>query len=465
MGNTIIQSMSRGQNGLQLLENFESDNFISDQGWQLVNGVPKTTTSAAYSELQSFQLDLTYPKIKKVFATPFRWSAGWFLDDPAQTLTTFNPFIQWQSIAAPATWGIGVNNAVSTTKYTMTVNNVQVASAVTRTAGWHRFEISYDESFSDVRLIIDGSTISTVVIGGLNFTVLFLGVNTFVGATAFGYWDLIQAARSPSIRFFNLAPASLTAGGTFSIYNDAGVLIAGPGGIVGGTITQGFVYPLNMPFDGYFAFTQPNDVQPKFRGPIQSFCVGDVWNYNEFNLGRRVSTFRKTRKASRSDLESTSGINQSLFYFSRDMVGLTLSDLTDDEQQSLQRWWGYAKSGNIFSAAIDSQDVYVGKLTVATGGNASTITLDTTAGLNRKSKIMLTRANGQTFEIAEVKSIAGLVVTLQQALAQGYEIGDQARHSYYWPFAISTDAEFMAMLTNTKLKRWTAMVNFKEAIL
>jgi len=465
MGNTIVQSMSRGQNGLQLLENFESDNFIADQGWTLVNGVPKTTNTVAYSELRSFQLDLTYPKIKKVFATPFRWSAGWFFDDPAQTVTTFNPFIQWQSIAAPATWGIGVNNAISTTKYTMTVNGVQVASAVTRTAGWHRFEIWYDDFLSDVRLKIDGSTISTVVIGGLNFTVLFLGVNTFVGATAFGYWDLIQAARSPYMKFFNLAPASITAGGAYSIYTADGTLVAGPGGIIGGTVNQGFVYPLDMPFDGYFAFTKIGDVLPKFRGPIQSFCVGDVWNYNEFNLGRRVSTFRKTRKVSRSDLESTSGINQSLFYFSRDMVGLTLTDLTDDEQQALQRWWGYAKSGNVFSAAIDSQDVFIGKLTVATGGNASTITLDTTAGLNRKSKIMLTRANGQAFEVAEVKTIAGLVVTLQQQLVEGYEIGDQVRHSYYWPFAITTDAEFMASLTNTKLKRWMATINFKEAIL
>lgn len=465
MGNTIIQSMSRGQNGLQLLENFESQNFLGDQGWQVVNGVPTTTNVVAYSELRSFQLDLTYPKIKKTFTTPFRWSAGWFFDDPAQTITTFNPFIQWQSIAAPATWGIGVNNAISTTNYTMTVANVQSASPVVRTAGWHRFEILHDEFFDEVRLKIDGVLISTLAFPGLNFTVLFLGVNTFVGATAFGYWDLIQVTKSAYIKFTNLAPASLAQGALSSLYLTDGTPVSLNDTVVGGVVFVAPLYPINVPFDGYFVFSKTDRVLPLFRGPVQSFSGGDVWNYHEFNLGRRVSTFMKTRKAMRTDLEATSGINQSLFYFSRDMVGLTLTDLTDDEQQSLQRWWGYAKSGNVFSAAIDSQDLFVGKLTLATGGNATTITLDTTAGLNQKSKIMLTRANGQTFEVAEVKSIAGLVVTLQQALVEGYEIGDQVRHSYYWPFAITTDAAFMASLTNTKLKRWTAMISFKEAIL
>lgn len=463
MGNTILQHLVRAKSGLMLLEDFEAVDFMSDQGWTLNNGVPTTSTSIFFSGVKSLAMDLTYPQIQRSFSTPFRWSAGYFFDDATQTVTTFKPFLQWISTAPAGTWGLGVANATSTGFYTKIVNGVQTATAVARTNGWHKFELGYDGS--DVVLSIDGVVVNTSATAGLNFNIVKVGLQTFVGATAFGFFDLIQVTTSKIITFTGLPfITGAPAGASGTLYDAAGAILAGP------TVTTG-TYTVDVtalvpqqPFLGSFASSKADGQRPLFRSPVLTFSAGDIWVYNNFDLGRRVPSFKKPRATNRADIESSAGVNQSLFYFSRDVVGLTLSDLIDDQAQELQRWWGFAKDGGIFSAAIDSDETYLGRVTVDSGSNASSITVDSAVGANRNSKLMLTVANGQAFEVAEVLSIAGSVITFKNKLLQNYPVGAQVRHSYYWPFVISTDMDFSPALINPKLKRWTAMINFKEAL-
>lgn len=462
MGNTILQHLVKAKSGLMLLEDFESTNFMGDQGWLLNNGVPTTTTSIFFSGLRSLIMDLTYPQIQKAFSTPYQWAAGEFFDDASQTVTLFKPFMQFISVAAAAIWGLGVDNSVSTGFYTKIVNGVSSASTVARTNGWHKWEILYDGA--TVILKVDGTTVSTTAIAGLNFTILKVGLLAFSGATAFGYFDLIQVTSSSILTFKNLPSIGGALGSSGTLYNSAETVLAGPTQTTGTYTVDVTTLVTQQPFVGSFSATKTNGVRPLFRSPSLTFCAGDVWVYNNFDLGRRVASFSNSRPENRSDMESTGGVNQSLSYYSRDIAGLMLTDLTDDQKDELKRWWGFAKDGGIFSAAVDDSDVYLGKVSADTGTNPTTFTVNSTVGANRNARLMLTRLNGQTFEVAEVLSQTPTVFTIKKGLLENYQSGDQVRSVYYWPFVISTDMSFTPLLTNPKLKRWSVTINFKEAL-
>lgn len=465
MGNSILQHLVKAKSGLMLLEDFESQDFLTDQGWTLLNGAPKITTNAAFSLAHSFIMDLSYPLIQRSFTSNFQWSAGYFLDDATQTVTAFNPFMQWISVAAPATYGLGVHNPTSAANYTALIAGVPTATAVVRTTGWHKFEFIYNPGTITITLKIDGVVVYTAPFGGLNFTQVKVGARTFVGATAFGYFDLIQVTSGTDITFVQL-PVDNAAfnGATATLYDAAGAVLVGPQTTNGTFTALATLAVAQQPFVGSLSATKPNGSSPLFRSPNLTFSAGDVWIYNSFNLGRRVPAFSKGRATMRSDLEATSGVNQTLFYYSRDTVRMTFTSLTDDQVQELQRWWGFAKDGGVFSAAIDDDECYLGKIAVDTVPDAATFTVNSGVGLNRREKLMLTKLNGQTFEVTEVLTVAGAVVTPKRKLLEGYPVGAQVRSSYYWPFVISVDQTFEPQLIDAKLKRWNCTISFKESL-
>lgn len=463
MGNTILQSLARNQNGLMLLESFESVNFAGDQGWTVLNGTPTISNVVAFSGNFSLIMDSSYPQIQKLFTTSFAWSAGYFYDDAAIVAGGFKPFILWNDPVGPKLFGLGVDIATSAGFYTKIVSGASSATAVARTTGWHRFQYSYQASISTLELRIDGTVVSSTVIAAVAATQIRVGASAFAGAPIFGYFDLIQVALTPLLKFSGLTVA--TPGDFVTLYDSTGAVIS-QGNESNGSLQLFAGLILNQPFDGFITVAKYGSATPRpfFQGSLQSFCVGDEWTLSTFDLGRRVGSFGKPRQASRSDLESTSGKNQSLFYFSRDKVSLTLSDLTDDQVQTLHRWWGNAQTGAVFSAAIDSDDLYYAKLTANTAGPASAITVASVAGVNKNSQLMLTRDGGTATEVAKVLSAAVTTINFVANLLEQYLIGDAVRHVYYWPFCITTDQAFEPRLINPKLKRWTVTISFKEAL-
>lgn len=457
MGNTILQSQARNQSGLLLVESFESTNFASDQGWTVLNGAPSISNIVSFSGLFSLIMDSSYPQIQKTFSSAYYWSAGYFYDDASVVGSTFKPFIIWKDSVAVLTYGLGVNDAIMAGRYIMkNGSGADTSTGVLRTTGWHRFEFYYNLATTTLNLKIDGVIVKTQVVT-FNPTIIQVGASAFTGTPIFGYFDLIQVTRSPFFEF-----NELDNGQVVKLFSDADVLL--------GTATAASnvatidASAVNQAFAGYVTITTKQGIRPFFQGGVISYASGDKWALNVFDLGRRVSSFGKPRMAARSDLESTSGKNQSLFYFSRDKVSLTLSDLTDDQVQTLHRWWGNAQTGAVFSVAIDSDDLYFQKLTANTVGAATSITVASVAGVNKNSQLMLTRDAGIASEVAKVLSAAATTITFTAALLEQYLIGDAVRHAYYWPFCITTDQAFDPRLINPKLKRWTVTISFKEAL-
>lgn len=455
MGNSILQNLARSVNGLLLLESFESVNFVQDQGWTLLNGLPVNSNDTAFSGLRSFKMDLSYPQIEKT-TTAFNFSVGYFRDDSAIVAGNFQPFIKWID-SGGAVWALGVNDSVSAVFYTKIINGVASATAIPRTTAWHRFSFVRNSGAATAELFIDNVSVGSA--GALNsFTKIQVGARVYAGTPAFGYFDLIQVCSSA-----NFVVSQLENGQAMTLLESNGTTVIASAVAAAGAATVS-VATLNQPLQAIVKITKADGIRPFFLGPENSISGGDNWNLNVFDLGRRVSTFRKGRPSTKDDKESSSGKNQTLFYFSRDTVGMTFTDLTDAQVNELQRWWGYAKSGGIFSAAIDSEDLYAGLLTAATGATGSVLAVGSAVGANRNSRLMVIEANGQHFEVGEVLSIAAANITLKEQLVQQYSIGALVRHNYYWPAVITTDSNFEPALSNSKLKRWMVSISFKEAL-
>lgn len=436
-----------------LNESFEAADFMAVNGWSLLSGAPTPSNAAAYDGFYSLPMDSSYPLISKTFPAPyFTWCAGYFLDDATQTASTYKPFIQWISTAA-GVYGLGVDNSVSTGFYTVVKLGLSFPTTIARTTGWHRLEIKNTGSAID--FFIDGIS-AGVGVGAVTMQTVKVGAAVAAGAPAFGAFDLIQIAYS-----HRLTVNRLTDGQAVKLYQSSGTLI-GSATAAGGQV-QIDPTAINQPFDGYMTITRPDGLRPFFYGPTLSLAAGDSWGLETFDLGRRVASFQLERETRRDDKEATSGKDESLFYYARDKVSLTFSDLTNDQRLALERWWGLAEDGSVFSVAIDSDDTYKNTLAADAISAPSSVTANSSVGVNRKSKIRLRRSNGLTSEAAQIATVAGAVLNLTVSLLQEYLAGDEIRHAYFWPSAKTLDKSFKPTLTNAKLKRWAATISFKEA--
>ncbi len=454
MGNTILQSLPRITDGLITRESFESVNFLSDQGWTILNGVPDTTNTASFDGLQSFIMDSSYPQIQKEVTTGFAYGVGYFLDDSTQTTSTFKPFIIWQTSGGQV-FGLGVDNSVSTGFYTKIINGVASATTIARASGWRKFWITASAP-NVITLSVDTTTAATST-WTTALTKTKVGAYVYTGTPAFGYFDLIEINVSYLVTVYGLSP-----GQAVTLYDSTGTSI-GTGTATSESVAISASGQVS-PFDAYIAITRTDGIRPYFRTPVQAFSAGDDYMFNVFDLGRRVPSFGLDREANRDDKEATSGRNESLFYFSRDKVQLTLSDLTEDQHHLLSRWWSTASQGQVFAVAIDSADTYIGKLSAIPVIGAGTAVVTSAVGLNRGSRIFIKQADDVAFEAAKVASISSTTLTLERDLLNSYAVGDAVRNVYYWPYCITLDKMPALKLTSAKLKRWSMTINFKEAL-
>jgi len=454
MGSTILQTFPRVTDGLLLFESFETINFTSDQGWTLLNGTPQISPDVAKEGLKSLKLDTTYPQLEKTF-TAFQYSAGWFYDDSAIIAGGFTPFMNWLS-STPATFGLGVDLATSTGFYSKTVAGVTSATTVARTTGWHRFEIVDDPTGVTRTLKIDGVSVSSVARVGTLVKVR-VGVSVYAGAPAFGYFDWIQVAVSAKVRV-----GGLTAGQLVQIYTASNTLV-GSATATGNSVSIDTTSQ-DSPFDSYVKVTRPGGTLPYFRSSVFSVSTGDDYLLSVYDFGRRPSGFDPREAALRDDKESNAGINQSVFFYSRDVVTMSFMDLTEDQRQALYAWWQVAKRGEVFGVALDNGACFIGKLTADTSFGSAAAVLDSVAGVAKGNPLSFKSTSGNRREIKKVVSVAGSTATMESEFSADFKSGDEVRDQFYWPYALVTDKALQISLSNLKKRRWTATVSFKEAL-
>ncbi len=456
MGNTIIQNVAKVKDGQLLFESFESVNFTTQQQWNLLNGVPTTSTFTSEIGTRSFILDGTFPLLERGFPAPgptFNWSIGYFADDTSVVAGGYEPFIRWELTSGGGEWGLGVDNAISTGFYTMILNGVKSATTIARADGFRQFVFHHDGV--DVNLYVDSVLAGSAVPVGTAFRFIEIGEISGAGAPSFGFIDNVQVCLNRELKFKNL-----TDGQVVTVFDENNVLIGTDTAVAGvANVSVGFT---DSPFQGYYKISLSDGVGAFIYSATQSLAAGDVFFVEIIDFGRRVTTFVYTPSTNRTDKEANFPVTETIWFNSRDQVQFSVNQILHEQQRQLLRWWSQASRSVAYGVAIDSNNTVNARVTVAVEDNASTVTLDDVGGIGRGATMVLRRLDNFHQEYVEVASVAGLVVTLTEPTMYEYPIGSFVRSEFFWPQVLSNDKALGISLSNVKVKRWNFSSSFKE---
>ncbi len=463
MGNAILQSLPQLVDGLLLFESFESASFVTDQAWTVAKGTPLRSNSVAKQGDFSFELDTTECLLTKTFTGfPMQSSGVWFYDDATATAAGASPpFIYWLSNLG-VIYGLGVDIATTSTKYCYRDNNgIPVDSGVTRTTGWHYFKFKLVSNF--VVLYIDNVQVSSsgIALGGTMTQVKVGCPYTVTPSYQFGFFDVVQVFTG-----YNLQISNLVSGQVVKLFDSGNSLLF--------TVTSSGLTvlmdlsTLNYPVNGYITMTKADGVTPYYTSPTQIYSQGDVWVFQVYDFGRRPSDMLPVPNAMRVDTVATAGRQQSLLFYDRDMVVMTVNDLTEAKKNEFLKFWETIKAGKIFGCAVDSAKTFRGRLSSGTqekGGFTKAFTMVDNTGLQVGDDVQIRDQAGINTMVGKIAIMNSTVLgSFTDYFVSPYVAGDEIRSLYFWPFAITADLQPNVSLTNLRLKRWSITLRFKEAI-
>ncbi len=113
-------------------------------------------------------------------------------------------------------------------------------------------------------------------------------------------------------------------------------------------------------------------------------------------------------------------------------------------RRQLIAWWSYARTGQSFSFAKDSDAGANTTLDGAATASQAVIPLTATTGFEAGDVCLIKTANDSDFEVIEIQSVSdGVSVTATTNLINTYASGDSFRHEDYFPDVIvSRDFRF-----------------------
>lgn len=470
---SILQNLGRRQDGLLLFESFESPNFTLDQLWILLNGTPALSNSVSKDGFYSLALDSTCALLENDIidsssnTNTFGYAVAWFYDDASNVASNSIPSFVAGNSGVPLAIGIGVNKAISTTLYSVVINGSWFVTATPRTTGWHRFSIVADPTTSFPYAFIDNVSTGFTTGAATLLTQVQLGCQANTG-DGFGFFDLVQVCYSSLFTLMNLTDPQ---GVTIISQGSAPQVLSSSGQV------QINLSHIDCPFDGYLVVS--NIIQdagviypsaPVFQSDILSLSAGDIYFLNQFRFGRRPSSVSVVPTQVRNDTKAIDGPKQSMFFNDTDMVQLTFNDLTEDLKNALLSWWTTAKRGEIFSAAVEEDDIYLdftqghvsafpnGQLLLAfpPPGTGKVLTVQSPDGTIKENVTVA----GSSFDVP-----SGLwTATLQAPQVEAVDAGLQVKALYYWPFCSANATQLSISISNVKVKRWNVQISFMEQV-
>lgn len=127
--------------------------------WQTLYGTPASSTAQAHGGSNSYRTGADQDAIQYNYGFSLnKVAVVWFYDDAADTSLRTMAFAD-SYLSAMGIIGLGVNTAVSATKYVYRTGTDDTATSVTRTTGWHSLAFDY-RSGTGVTLYIDGTQVA-----------------------------------------------------------------------------------------------------------------------------------------------------------------------------------------------------------------------------------------------------------------------------------------------------------------
>lgn len=460
MGTTRLTWLQKVRDGMLFREDFESDRFVTNDGWFLLQGIATQSKAQAVAGLFSLLLkgtqdDADLPVILQQNVPPIISGqqptvTAWFYDDAAETVLE-GPFLKIM-LSDGSFIQMGARNGTSTTHYscnppaTFTEDTFAV-TAVARSTGWHKFQIKYNNVWVRFEIYIDGVDVlhltppTTYVVESIYLQAAVLGN----AVDSFGYFDELRYQQDWYTFFWGVAGRRINVVGL----GHTDQAISGPGNLYkleANTNPEANAYDIEISQAIPSATVIGNYEKLAMSRYDMDYQGGDAFMFKEVDFTRRPTAYageRPTTRGSRS--QSPTGTTETITTGRQDTAPFEVDGLQGVEWlQRAQDYFDYARTGEPFAFALDSDDTVVAQLAADAAAFQSQVTVIPTLDVNgsgiQEDQYYIIEDQGRNHrQVLRVIDVTANAVTFDGLLHYDYEVGDYVRSMRYWPLMEMAD--------------------------
>ena len=465
MGTSKLCWLKKVRSGYAFREDFESDNFVNNDAWQLLQGLAITTD--AQQSQGTYSLDLANSLDNSLMPVVIRQNISasaiyqdwiitvWYYDDATNT-TNPGPYLK-VNIGTAEYIQVGVRNAVSTGYYSCNASGSLAedsfaSTTAARTTGWHKLQVYGPTTGGHYVVYIDDVEVRDVTWIGATHSITSVSLQggvLGVASPSFGYFDDLRVQYSKKAGFLNLNKRRLVVGSTSQdLVTDAAVFT-----------------PDIVPADNSYQIQiskASNLTSLDLNWYGQNVVGGDFYVYQEVDFLRKVFPFDYQPTSLATQNISPTGGRETIVTGRQDKPTFTIQDLVGDVwRQRFGDYFEYARLGNPFTVQTDSDETIltsVSALTTPSGGTNSvyvnSILGVTAAGIVQGGMYVLESADRSKRQTLTVSSVSSNHVFFNEYLNADFSAGDTIRSVRYWPLIMVSDPRTLGITyQNAKLKQ------------
>ncbi len=375
------------RDGVVFSEGFENDNFVSAEGWTVLQGVPGNSTIQYKDGIKSWDNSAnaqSLPVVSKSFNVQSSMIIVWFYDDVSHT-TEQGPYVKVK-MSDGTYMSVGVRNGITSTNYSYGAQGAgtdapTTDSGIARTTGWHQFVFQAfvapagPSPFTCIQIDTNQVYANTPASNPLYLSAVYVQANT-VGGTgnSFGFFDEL-AAFVYSVDFFNgvrnlpdLIQVINASGLKANIYDINNSLL------YSSTENNSILYlPVyystafypntghDFPFSGYIEISDPTGKNTACRSQLLNLNPGDIYDFQKLKFGQKFKPYDPQNAALTNVNQSTAGVTETIFnaFKNKYVFGIPILEGIDYKKQ-YDEWYNYAVQGLPFSAQVEDNNIGFG---------------------------------------------------------------------------------------------------------
>lgn len=380
---STVSWLQKIRDGVVFSEGFENDNFISADGWTVLQGSPANSSAQYKDGIKSWDNSAnaqSLPVAKKIITDmnidlgTFGFGIGVWFYDTGDT-TSPGPYFKIKTTDGKF-WSIGVRNSVSTTNYSYAAGSIfgdqpTTATSVNRSVGWHHFFFYITGMGSVMNVSLDGGAFS--IAGTSSFvSEIYLCADTVGGGgPSFGFFDDVTYFRNIQTQINY--DSSLGDGWT-KVYDSGNNLVSQS---VNSNPSALNLFNTVYPFFGFIEFgDETTTVKLILRSPLMQINPGDIYLLNSIQLGRKLTAYKPLLASKKNVNESTSGVEETIFNANKNKLSFGVKNLDGLAlKEQVDEWFNYADQGGVFSILVEDQNNGFGVISAALAPNGNTATI------------------------------------------------------------------------------------------
>lgn len=484
MGTSKLAFMNKIQDGFLFREDFESADFVDNDGWQTVQGVAEHSKNEVVAGKYSLLLAGTqdedgFPVIIRKDVSSFdnfdkRMFTVWFFDDMNALLE--GPFVKL-GLASNRWLQIGARNAISTVNYScnpaLTSTEDSFAdSGIARSAGWHKFQIRNNGSGGGntvFELFIDDTSVRTLTIPVASLlieTIYLQAAQTGMVTDSFGYFDEVRYQRRTDFSILGVNGRRVSAGTLGSTDN---LLSTSSLAIEADVVPAPNAYEVQISQIIRTATQTDNYEFLSIFLQNVDFENGDIWVISEIDFGRKMTSYQDDPSTRGSSTSAVDGTSETLTVGRLESIGASVRCLIGDEWvANSQNFFQYARQGKPFSLTLDSDDVVLNTTYVAAAAGDTILTVNNTLGVFNAEigRFYVVEDEDRTIrQMFKASNVVGNSVYLDRPLIADIPVGSFVRSLNYWPTIELVDPQQAGLqLINPRTQRYDWNFQFREYV-